>query len=193
MEWRLAELVGVQALARDRARANGRSVPSHQAIAHRGIRLAKLIRGLGIPNRPPDPSDDEILILLVQACREIGLGGLSRVLYKRWRTEHLDAPSLPGLAERFGSWSGALESAGVPQIYGNRRFSDVELLAAIREAANSIGVDPQALTTSVYEWWQAQHGGPKAITITKRFKRWSIARQTAQSTAVASAAPMAGV
>ncbi len=169
---------------REEARAHGRTIPSLQALSHRGIRLTKLVRGLGIPNRPPELSDDEMLAILVQACHVIGLDGLSRDLYDRWRAERSDSPSRQGLAERFGSWSAALVSAGVPQFTGTRRYSDAELLAAIREAADGMGVEPKALTTSGYEQWQAENGETKVITITKRFKRWSTARQAVQSIAI---------
>lgn len=153
-------------------REPGRGAPSRQALAARGVDLLALIRGLGIPTTPPPSSDPDLLASVTKAHSELGIDGLSITAYRRWQSAQEKAPTSGALTEHFGSWRVVLERAGIPIVSGNRRYSDSELLAALRNAAGAAEVPLEALTMQVYEEWRSGRRLPTVLTITNRFGSW---------------------
>jgi hypothetical protein len=153
-------------------RERGRGAPSRQALTARGVDLVTLIRGLGIPTTPPPVSDQDSLVFVSKAHSEVGIDGLSITAYRRWQSAQEKAPTSGALTERFGSWNVILERAGIPIVSGNRRYSDSELMAALRNAARTVDVPLDALTMQLYEEWQRGRRMPTGLTITNRFGSW---------------------
>ena len=157
---------------RSAVREPDRGAPSRQALAARGVDLVAMIRGLGIPTKPPPSSDLNMLAFVIKAHSEVGIDGLSITAYRRWRFTHEKAPTPGALVDRFGSWSVILERVGIPTVSGNRRYSDCEILAALRNAAGTVGVPLEALTMQGYEDWRRGRRGPTVLTVTNRFGSW---------------------
>jgi len=153
-------------------RERGRGAPSRQALAAKGVDLVAMIRGIGIPTTPPPSSDRDLLAFVMKAHSEVGIDGLSIAAYRRWQSAQEGAPTSGALTEHFGSWRVILERAGIPIVSGNRRYSDSELLAALRNAAGAVEVPLEALTMQVYEEWRRGRRLPTVLTITNRFGNW---------------------
>ena len=127
---------------------------------------------LGIPTTPPPPSDRDLLAFVMKAHSEVGIHGLSITAYRRWQPAQEKAPTSGALADRFGSWSVILECCGYPYREREPADSDSEMLAALRNAAGTVGVQLEALTMQVYEEWRRGRRVPTVLTITNRFGSW---------------------
>lgn len=115
-------------------------------------------------------TDDELIDALKRAA-----GTLGRTPSKD-EMESMDGlPSVWTYQHRFGSWSAALERAGIRprQAPARTRYSDEELIAAIRRAADELGKAPTMKEMALLE------GVPSPLTFRDRFGSWTSAIKAA--------------
>ena len=130
--------------------------------------------------RPRSHSAERILSALRQAS-DILDGPVSIAKYRRLRRSGPGWPSAGTVVHRFGSWADALRAAGIavsdcPRAdgFGKRKFSDAEILAALRGA-----VRERAFSIREYDDLAEARGWPKSVTVRKRFGSWTAAVEAA--------------
>lgn len=133
-------------------------------------------------------SDEEVLWCLRQAAQEVDepLKGLEFTALARGRTfdDGRPWPRHRSIADRFGSWTGALRRAGVPAghstgLGGSRlRFTRRDCVEAIRSCSRDLGGVP---TWGRYVEWAKAHEGtaPSFAVIHKRLGSWREALRAA--------------
>lgn len=94
------------------------------------------------------------------------------------------SPSAQVLARRFGSWSAALERAGLeaPRASGGRgrRWSEVALIGAVAQFLARPDAPARDRGGQVaYSRWAAEVGGPSISLLRLRFGSWSAAKAAA--------------
>lgn len=105
-------------------------------------------------------------------------GETSAAAYGRWAKE-AQVPGQQTIANRFGSWNEAAARAGfkdAPPIERERRYSDVDLWAAVVE-----GVRARQFTAKEFEdWLMTVEGAPSLATIRNRLpQKWNELRDEA--------------
>ncbi len=134
----------------------------------RCIRLAHLRLE---PRRRADNalSEAEAISMLRGAARELGRSPTGK------DRGHVQIPASATVIRIFGSWPEALDAAGLERLPqgGQRRWSDADILAAIRVRASELAHTPTLIA------WEREHRKPAAHTITRRFGSWPAALKAA--------------
>ena len=115
------------------------------------------------------------------AAAEVGCGKpLTKTAYDAYQREH-GGPSGIWLIRHFGTWRGAVLSAGLPanaRMGRRAQYSDGDLADAV---ATYLATPGATGTYAGYEAWAAECGGPSGPTLRARFGTWNAARQRAAS------------
>jgi hypothetical protein len=125
--------------------------------------------------RPVPVSDERMLDLLQAEARKLGRSPTAREWDRRQRGR-LTIPSSDAMIGRFGSWSAALEAAGLQ----SRRiwsWSESQIVAALQAEAKRLGHAPTASE------WRApppsERGLPSGTVVARRFGSWNAALEAA--------------
>ena len=128
--------------------------------------------GIGRRGRKPQYTDDELLAILVKVADKLGRAPTTVDL-----TQMKDAPSPASFSKRFGSWTAALDRAGIKKSKNTRarrpRYSDEQLIAHLKGAADRLGGTPRVQDLAGME------GVPSPLTYRNRFGSWSAALEKA--------------
>ena len=127
--------------------------------------------GIGRRGRKPQYSDDELLDILKHVTDRLGRPPTSSELALMD-----NVPSAATYANRFGSWTSALDRAGIKGKKtgrGRKRYTDEKLLSLLNDAAGQLGRTPRVQDLSGME------GFPSPLTYRNRFGSWVAALKKA--------------
>ena len=121
--------------------------------------------------------DEELLELLRQAQKLIGVEELTSKQYSAFAKAHPMFPSLKTYQDRFGSWYEAAKRAGF-KVTQQRGWSDEDLLELLRKIYQSLG-ESESLSMTKYERIAKEKGYPSASLFGFRFGSWNKALELA--------------
>ena len=165
-----ASSLGRETLTREEYNEHG-TVASYAAFVRRFGSWTEALERAGLrTNRPrQDITNEELLRDLVYTANSLSRETLTREEYN----EHGTVASHAAFVKRFGSWTQALERAGLQQSRATRGMTDEEILRDVADTASSLGRD--TLTKEEYD----QHGTFSTNTCQRRFGSWTEALKRA--------------
>lgn len=133
-------------------------------------------------------TDADILLCLQDVAENLGRESLGVTAYSKWRTENQGEGEFPHamtIIKRFGSWTKAIESAGLevtkrPTRLGGQSYSDEKIISSVRMAGRLFEHPPSIAEYSSLTFYNefltdddgTRHGVPSANTIIKRYGGW---------------------
>jgi DNA-binding CsgD family transcriptional regulator/ribosome-associated toxin RatA of RatAB toxin-antitoxin module len=166
-----AEIADIAAMIGTRAQAVREFIGEEATAADRAARRAERIAA----KSPVEPqySHGDLIAAIVRVSEELGRVPSSGAYQREAR--RIGLPSLPTVANRFGSWSAAVRAAGMTPVAGRgeyiRRWSADACWRALRRLSAELGSPP---TAQQYELLAASNDDlPSLATVRNRLGRWS--------------------
>lgn len=124
---------------------------------------------------------DSQLINALKTAADVHDGHISAPIYDKLRTNGMDLPTRSVIEMRYGSWSYALDAAGIPTNPAPRKsYKRANYVGAVKTVWNALGRPPSVTDYIVYRRVHPELNLPCDAIIRRNLRSWVTALELAQ-------------